>query len=67
VPVLVLALLVARRLAKEGYKVVIASRNPDVESAEKEDLLAKWLGYTSLAQPLQVVICRPLHFLELSS
>jgi NAD(P)-dependent dehydrogenase (short-subunit alcohol dehydrogenase family) len=32
---------VARRFAKEGYKVGIASRNPDVESDEKEDLLAK--------------------------
>jgi NAD(P)-dependent dehydrogenase (short-subunit alcohol dehydrogenase family) len=30
----------ARRFAKEGYKVAIASRNPDVESAKKEGLLA---------------------------
>jgi NAD(P)-dependent dehydrogenase (short-subunit alcohol dehydrogenase family) len=31
---------VARRFAKEGYKVAIASRSPDVDAAKKEGLFA---------------------------
>jgi NAD(P)-dependent dehydrogenase (short-subunit alcohol dehydrogenase family) len=40
---------VARRFAKEGYKVAIASRNPDVESAKKEGLLAVKLDASDAA------------------
>jgi NAD(P)-dependent dehydrogenase (short-subunit alcohol dehydrogenase family) len=40
---------VARRFAKEGYKVAIASRNPDVDAAKKEGLFAVKLDASDAA------------------